>query len=300
MILKAFRKIKIILFKIIIKSLKSIFKNNYPPIIRKIITYTEYIEFFTKRENFKSLFINQHSDGEWIIENLNKNGFCIIENFWSEEDCIKGINSINSIIRKYPDYVQTENKSDSRVYGAENISRNINNFAKDKLLLSVADQYNRKKSALGFTLAARMPSTYRNKGSGEGWHRDGFYRQFKTLLYLSDVGNDNGPFQLILNSQKYKNLIQDMKSADLKYMQYRLTDEEIKKILFKEPQRKKTILGNMGTLILVDTSTLHRGAPIKKGIRYALTNYYYTYNQIDEKLYKKFKVIPKDIITNNY
>ena len=113
------------------------------------------------------------------------------------------------------------------------------------------------------------------------------------------MGIDNGPFQLILNSQKYKNLIKDMKSADLKYMQYRLTDEEINKILLKEPQRKKTILGNLGTLILVDTSTLHRGAPIKKGIRYALTNYYYTHNQIDEKLYKKFKVIPKDINTNN-
>ena len=145
MILKVFKKIKIILLKIIIKFLKSIFKKNYPPIIKKIIVSAEYKEFFTTRENFKSLFINDHSDAIWILENLNKKGFCIIENFWSEEDCIKGINNINSIIRKYPDYVQNENKSDSRVYGAENISRNINNFAKDKLLLSVAEQYNRKK-----------------------------------------------------------------------------------------------------------------------------------------------------------
>ena len=300
MILKAFRKIKIILLKLIIKFLKFIFKKNYPPIIRKIIISAEYREFFTKRENFKSLFINHHSDTAWIIENLNKEGFCIIENFWSEEDCIKGINNIDSIIKKYPEYVQTQNKSDSRIYGAENISSNINNFAKDKLLISVAEQFNRKETALGFTVAAKMPATYKNKGSGEGWHRDGFYRQFKTLLYLSDVGNDNGPFQLIHHSQKYKSLIQDMQSADLKYMQYRLTEKEIGKILFNEPKRKKTFLGNRGTLILVDTSTLHRGAPIKKGIRYALTNYYYTHNQIDEKLYKKFKAIPKDIINNYY
>ena len=91
-----------------------------------------------------------------------------------------------------------------------------------------------------------------------------------------------------------------IESADLKYMQYRLTEKEISKILFNEPQREKTILGSMGTLIMVDTSTLHRGAPIKKGIRYALTNYYYTQNQIDEQLYKKFKAIPKDIINNKY
>lgn len=300
MILKTSRKIKIIFLKLTIKYLKFIFKKNYPPIIKKIIISAEYSEFFTKRENFKSLFINHHSDTSWIIKNLNKEGFCIIENFWSEEDCIKGINNIDSIIKNYPEYVQTQNKSDSRIYGAENISSNINSFAKDRLLLAVAEQYNRKKTSLGFTLAAKMPATYKNKGSGEGWHRDAFFRQFKTLLYLSDVGNDNGPFQLILHSQKYKNLIRDMESADLKYMQYRLTEKEISKILFNEPQREKTILGSMGTLIMVDTSTLHRGAPIKKGIRYALTNYYYTQNQIDEQLYKKFKAIPKDIINNKY
>ena len=146
---------------------------------------------------------------------------------------------------------------------------------------------------MGFTLAARMPFNYKNAGSGEGWHRDGFYRQFKTLLYLSNVGNDNGPFQLILNSQKYKNLIQDMKSADLKYMQYRLTDEEINKILLKEPQRKKTILGNLGTLILVDTSTLHRGAPIKKGIRYALTNYTILIIRLTKSYIKNLKLFQK-------
>ena len=50
----------------------------------------------------------------------------------------------------------------------------------------------------------------------------------------------------------------------------------------------------MGTLILVDTSTLHRGR-IKKGTRYALTNYYYTINQINKELFKKFKVIAKII-----
>ena len=52
----------------------------------------------------------------------------------------------------------------------------------------------------------------------------------------------------------------------------------------------------MGTLILVDTSTLHRGAPIKKGIRYGFTNYYYTVNQINKELYKKFKVIRENQI----
>ena len=83
--------------------------------------------------------------------------------------------------------------------------------------MSVAQNYNKKDTKLGFTLAAKMPAK-NNKGSGEGWHRDGFFRQFKSMIYLSNVDEDNGPFELILNSQKCQNLIKDMQNADLKYM----------------------------------------------------------------------------------
>ena len=67
MILKTLRKIKIILLKLTIKYLKFIFKKNYPPIIKKIIISAEYSEFFTKRESFKSLFIDQHSDTSVLV-----------------------------------------------------------------------------------------------------------------------------------------------------------------------------------------------------------------------------------------
>ena len=80
--------------------------------------------------------------------------------------------------------------------------------------------------------------------------------------------------------------------GNLDYMQYRLSEEEICKIILKS-LKKKTILGDMGTLILVDTSTIHRGSPIMNGTRYSITNYYYTLNQIDEELFKKFNVFPK-------
>ena len=36
----------------------------------------------------------------------------------------------------------------------------------------------------------------------------------------------------------------------------------------------------MGTLILVDTSLIHRGKPIEDGTRYAITNYWYPRNSI--------------------
>ena len=222
-----------IVFKIIRKCLEISSKIIFTKFFYKLLTKIKYSEFFLERDDYKNEFISSHSDTEWIIEKLSKEGFCTIKDFWSEEKCFNGKNDIDELLINYPQYIQSKNKSDYRVYGAEKISDNINCFAKNKLLMSVAENYNKKNSRLGFTLAAKMPAKENNKGSGEGWHRDGFYRQFKTLLYLTDVGKDNVSFELIFNSQKCKNLIEDIKTADLKYMQHRLSDFEINKILQK-------------------------------------------------------------------
>ncbi len=293
MFLKIAKKIKNISLKFVKKVLKFIFKNNYPYLIHKIIISIEYQEFFEERKKFNSIFISSHSDIDWIIKELNQKGFCKINNFWSEDECIRSIKDVDYLLKNYPEYIHSKNKSDSRIFGAEKISDNIKSFSNDNLLISVANKYNKKNTKLGFTLAAKMPYQENSKGSGEGWHRDAFFRQFKALLYLNDVEINNGPFELILNSNKHNFLLEDIKIGNLDYMQYRLSDHEISKIISRSPQRKITLIGKIGTLILVDTSSIHRGSPIKEGTRYALTNYYYTSNQIDKALFEKFKVVQK-------
>ena len=288
--------IKNIKSKILKKILKFLFNKNYPYFIHKIIISIEHKEFFEERKNFNSIFISSHSDAEWIISELNKNGFCKIADFWSQDECIKGIKDVDYLMKNYPEYINKENKSDLRIFGAEKISDNIKSFSNNNLLIAIANEYNRKNSKLAFTLAAKMPYKENSKGSGEGWHRDAFFKQFKALLYLNDVGINNGPFELILNSSKYKDLLEDIKTGNLDYMQYRFSDKEVTKIISKNPKRKKCIIGKMGTLILVDTSNIHRGAPIKEGIRYALTNYYYTTNQIDKELFKRFNAVQKSVL----
>ena len=52
----------------------------------------------------------------------------------------------------------------------------------------------------------------------------------------------------------------------------------------------KRILGSAGTLILVDTSLIHRGLPLKSSIRYSITNYY-SPEDIKKNLAKNF--LPK-------
>ena len=69
------------------------------------------------------------------------------------------------------------------------------------------------------------------------------------------------------------------------YPNTRFSDYELK-ILNKE--KKITLTGKAGTLILFDGSLIHRGKPVLEGKRYALTNYYFP--ELDyNNLVKKFK-----------
>ena len=60
------------------------------------------------------------------------------------------------------------------------------------------------------TKANKVKYNKNNLGSGGGWHRDDFNFQFKAILYLNDVSMDNGPFQLIENSNGLINIIKDI------------------------------------------------------------------------------------------
>ena len=292
---KFLRKINFFIKKCINKFLKIFIRRFHNKFLTTFLTQNEHYLFFYERNKFKSNKTDLQIEAISILKKLDKDGFCIVKNFWDEDKCLEGIKEVEKIMINYPKYLHSDNKSDLRVFGAENISSEIGSFSKNNLLNEIANEYNKKNTQLGFTLGAKIYYRPNNKGSGEGWHRDGFYRQFKALLYLNDVGIRNGPFQLIKDSHKCRNLIKDIKKADLKYMQYRLSEDEISKLISNNPSRLITILGKKGTLILFDTSMLHRGAPIKEGYRYVLTNYYYTNNQIDKELYKRFNVVPKNL-----
>ena len=105
------------------------------------------------------------------------------------------------------------------------------------------------------------------------------------------MDEENGPFQVVLASHDAKKISSDSKSANLESMQCTFNQETVKKILKDEPERLKTLTGKAGTLVLVDTSTIHRGIPLKNGIRYALTNYFFENSQINSHLVEHFSPI---------
>jgi hypothetical protein len=223
------------------------------------------------------------------LHSLMRHGFYVLPNFISSEDCLNFRTSIDLAIQNHPELVHRGSTYDLRLYGIENISNSFISFNTNTLLSEIASSYLKCSARAAFTLGARMSHQINNSGSGGGWHRDSKFRQIKAIVYLSDVNQQNGPFQLIKDSQKKFQHLRDNYLAGLSYNEVRWSGALIERVLKNtEPSRLKSFNGKAGTLILVDTSTIHRGAPILEGSRYAMTNYYYPQHHIDHSIFAQF------------
>jgi len=265
-------------------------------VLTQIATLIDYLRFFRSLPSTEAFSLPLESLPAWEL--LHKNGICIIENFWDEATCAAARAEIERILVEYPDYVHPHPKADFRVFGAENLSDLISRFSNNAMFRSMASRYNCTPTRTAFTMAAKMPVRLGSLGSGEGWHRDAFFRQFKAIIYLSDVTEENGPFQFIEGSYKLGNILKDIWHGKLGYMQNRIRDDQVDALLRKDTSRLQTYTAKAGTLILVDTSSIHRGMPIREGVRYALTDYFFPEERIGRALYEQFAPVAGVIDAN--
>ena len=105
-----------------------------------------------------------------------------------------------------------------------------------------------------------------NANSGGGWHVDNHKPQFKAMIYLTDVNENNGPFAMLYPNLKSNDYPYDPDKNDTRY-----TDQ----IAIDHKDKIQLLTGNAGDTILFLSHNIHRGTNIKEGIRISLTNYYY-------------------------
>ena len=260
-------------------------------------TYTAIHEANFQRKH-KQNFSNLNEQEKTILSEINQNGYVVINDFLNKEICDACIEDMDWMFQNKKEFVHSTDYADQRIFGAEDLSKNISKFANHSMLEKLANAYNATPTTNGFTLAGKIETTGHEYGSGGSWHRDSYFRQFKSLLYLTDVNKENGPFEVILGSHDRKNISVDSKSADLASMQCTFNQKTVEKILNDDPERLKTLTAKAGTVVLVDTSTIHRGSPLKNGIRYALTNYYFENSQINSHLVEHFSplVSPEKVL----
>ena len=114
------------------------------------------------------------------------------------------------------------------------------------------------------------------------WHLDSFHQQMKIFVFLTDVTQASGPFEMIPRTQamtfKVRQALEghlitpkDLVKGTRSYAS--LKEELIEKIVAKGYETKAFDVP-AGTMALVDTSCVHRARPCTKGERYALTSYY--------------------------
>lgn len=236
--------------------------------------------------------LNSDRVGKEDIRQLKNKGYVLIENFLSLDECSIVINEMHQGFKDYA--LITQRGEDTRLFGFNNSSAIADKFCNDLDLIYISNTINRVQSYCAFTLAGYLRSGSQGS-SGGGWHRDSQTTQFKAMIYLSDVTIHNGPFEIIPYSHKLVNKLRSVIKGIQQHTTYRFSDKRVNEYERLLECPRNTIVAKAGTLLLFNSSSLHRGSPIHHGERYSLTNYYYPVLRSFESVSNQFPpMVPKE------
>ncbi len=115
------------------------------------------------------------------------------------------------------------------------------------------------------------------------WHLDSLNRQIKVFVFLTDVTEESGPFEMLPGTQAMSFKVKEAMKGNMitpsdlvkGTRSYSKLKEELIQTLVAAGHDKKVFTVPAGTIALVDTSCVHRARPCAEGHRYALTSYYH-------------------------
>ena len=212
------------------------------------------------------------------LNKIGEDGFFVVEDFLSESECNKYKDLLDKFISEKKDLIwQDELGADTRIYFASKRIPEFNKLFCDEFIRKSLKGYTGCKNPVGFAMANKLSFVDGSLGSGGGWHRDSLIsHQFKTILYLSDVTSENGPFQYIKGSHRKSSVIKAFFRGLATFGKTRFKPHEVQTFLERSKEREvATLTGKKGTLLMVDTKGIHRGMPLNVGNRYALTTYFW-------------------------
>ena len=219
-------------------------------------------EFFTPIEQKEKKTYDQ----------LKTDGFVVIPNFIDNIKCHELIKAFESKLNVDKTWKDVEG-SDSRIFGIDRVDSSFVDLFENASLKSIYKKYIDRFNRFHFVMANKVCFKNDNIGSGGGWHRDVINRrQLKFIMYLNDVDENNGCFQYIKYSHTIPEKWKVNRLISRGQNEVRYTEEEIDSIINKGYQCID-LTGKAGTLIIADTSGIHRGSPLKVGKRYAATKY---------------------------
>lgn len=230
----------------------------------------------TKLPTLNCLYIKP----SWFIIKLllNQYGICILHNYYNDKELTEMVTEFDECFLNYTNNVEILDKegcsNDERIFHAEKYCKVIREkFSDNKLFNNCAITF--KKILQKKTLINRIIyEEGKIKNSGAGWHRDNHNCQFKAIMYITDVTCNNGNFQFLTNSsRKYI----DYPTSRTVNSNTRFSDKTINELLDKHDSIKlHNIVGKKGTIIMIDTTYIHREKIIEEGERKEIITQYFS------------------------
>lgn len=236
-------------------------------------------------EKLRSMPLEYEQTVKDATEQIREKGFIVLEDYYTSEQCNNMRAEVDRLHNTYNEKIWNDQlKADKRLFGGDRKSALIGEFYNDSFINQIRNYYYKTTDVFGCTLAARIDAVKENLGSGGGWHRDSIYGvQLKSILYLTDVSEKNGPFEYLSHTHSQSAKLAAINKCGVKANQNRLNPDIVAQLLKEDDYNLITFTAKKGTLLLVDTTGVHRGRPIEEDCRYALTNYWYA-NKMPKKI----------------
>jgi len=209
-----------------------------------------------------------------LLRVLSAHGVAILPGYWPRDRCEAVRARVDAHMARHPERVWFDPlEADARLYGLERVDEDARALLLDPDLAAVARAYWRHDVVPGFASSGRVEARPGNRGSGgHGWHRDGVTQQLKALLYLTDVGPEQGPLQVVKGTAALRDRLRHIVRSGAVFRQLEWGDSGVRAMERTSPGAVVTCTGAAGTLVLVNPYAVHRGRPITSGVRYALTS----------------------------
>lgn len=225
------------------------------------------------------LFNQTNENAEILRTKLNQQGFAVLKSRITLEAC----GYIKGFIARYPEGDAEINYSgtEKRIWDSQSNDSVIQAFAalSDKVMSAVFQSELNAKTVLAYS---NHPIPAEEQLIIGRWHLDSLRKQYKMFCFLSRTEQHTGPLEIVPGTHRTVFKLGAFASGHyLSYTNLGKGKRRYQKLDDHWVDRQCRKLGGSvpflcepGTLILVDTSAIHRARPCLEGHRYALCAYY--------------------------
>jgi hypothetical protein len=214
-----------------------------------------------------------------LRENLSNQGFAFLRSHANLDAC----EFVKAFIDHYPNRDAEINYSgtEKRIWDAHAKEPIIQEFAalSDQVIGAVFNFKVNVKTVLAYS---NFPIPAEESLINGRWHLDSLRRQYKLFCFLTRTEDQTGPLEILPGTHrivfKLRAVAQgkylSLWNLNKKMRAYQSLNDRWIETQCRNVGGSVPLLCDAGSLILVDTSAIHRARPCIEGHRYALTSYY--------------------------